>query len=258
MNDTPVFAYIERLTQVNARYQYLDLAVDDESIKQIRPGQSLLVRLEDRDPLKEQWDPYLREHWWPVGLTEQGMLRVERPRDQDYQLRQFLSLIGPVGKPYRFRRSLRNVLLIAYNTEPTPLTIMAPLLKRNGVSTTMVLLGIAREYDTAHLPEEIEVIHGDERLSWEEQVMTLGWADQVFVVVGHGDEPQRFTEVVEMIQEKRFDIPKNYLFGVFQPVMPCGTGACFACMVRTKDGPVPACQEGPAFDLTQVILPGPV
>ncbi|MFW5749000.1 MAG: dihydroorotate dehydrogenase electron transfer subunit, partial [Chloroflexota bacterium] len=32
---------------------------------------------------------------------------------------------------------------------------------------------------------------------------------------------------------------------------PCGTGACTACTLQTRQGSVLACTEGPAFDLTQ-------
>jgi hypothetical protein len=49
-------------------------------------------------------------------------------------------------------------------------------------------------------------------------------------------------------------VPKNYLFGVFQPVMPCGTGACQSCMLRANQGTSLICVDGPAYDLTQVDL----
>ena len=248
-------AYIERVRRINKHYQHLELASVDAAYQNMKPGQSILARLVDKNPQIEHWDPYLREHWWPVGMTDSGTLRVERPAHMVYEPGQLLSLMGPVGQPYRFRKSLRNVLLIAYNTEPTPLVIMSPLLKKNGINTTLVLLGIAREYDTAHLPPEIEIIRGDERLNWEGQVMTLGWADQIFAVVGHGDEPLRFAEVLRMVSDKRHDIPANVLFGVFQPEQPCGLGACHACPIRTKSGLKLCCTEGPAFDLTTVHLP---
>jgi hypothetical protein len=249
-------AYIERVRQINSHYQHLELRAVDESLQRIKPGQSLLVRLVDRNPEIEHWDPYLREHWWPVGFTANNTLLIERPMTQRYEPGQFLSILGPVGEHYKFRKSLRNVLLVAYDTPPTPLTIMLPMLLKNRISATLVLLGSAREYDTAHLPPEIEVVRGDEKMSWEGQVMTLGWADQVFAVVGQDDELYRFGQLFTLIREKRVDMPENYLFGIFQPVMPCGIGACHACMLRIKgDAPQPLCVKGPAFDLTQVILP---
>lgn len=254
MKDTS--AYIERVRQINAQFQHLELAAVDDSLKRIKPGHSLLVRQVDRDPALESWHPYLREQWWPVGFTAGGTLLIERPITQTYQPGQFLSILGPVGEPYKFRKSLRNVLLIAWNTPPTPLTIMLPLLLKNRISATLVLLGAARTYDTAHLPPEIEIVRGDDSLTWEGQVMTLGWADQVFAVVGQDDELYRFGQLTAMIREKRIDIPEQYLFGIFQPLLPCGIGACHACLIRMKgEAPHPLCIKGPALDLTQVILP---
>ncbi|MGB1285861.1 MAG: hypothetical protein ACPG7F_04945 [Aggregatilineales bacterium] len=249
-------AILERVRRINADYQSLELAVTEPAFLSMKPGQSLLARAIDKNPEIEYWDPYLREQWWRSGTTtDDNLLRVERPAHLVYEPGQLFSLMGPVGQPYRFRRNLRNVLLVAYNTEPTPLVIMAPLLKKNGINTTLVLLGIAREYDTAHLPAEIEIIRGDDKLEWDNKVMTLGWADQIFVVVGHGDELQRFAEVAAMIRDKRHDVPAAVLFGVFQPILPCGTGACAACTVRTKDGLKLTCVDGPAFDLMSVKLP---
>jgi len=252
MKDSP--AIIERIRRLNANYQQLDLAIEDESLRQIRPGQSLLARLVPPHAEEDTWDPYLREQWWCVGTTASGALIVERPATSEYTPGQIVSVLGPIGSPYRFRRSLRNVLLIAYDTEPIPLTITAPLLKKHNISTTLVLLGKARDYDTTHLDEEIEIITGDGNLNWDEMVMTLGWADQVFVVVGQDDEMMRFAEVVRIITERRNHIPDNYLFGVFQPIQPCGIGACMACMIRTKEGLQAVCTKGPAFDLKQVLL----
>jgi hypothetical protein len=54
--------------------------------------------------------------------------------------------------------------------------------------------------------------------------------------------------------ELRAEIPSNYLFGVFQPILPCGVGACGACMIKAKGGSPLVCTQGPAFDLTEVNL----
>ena len=87
--------------------------------------------------------------------------------------------------------------------------------------------------------------------------MTVGWADQVFAVVNRGNELAEFKQILSQFNELRNKVPQNYLFGVFQPQVPCGTGACYACMLKTRinDGTSLICTDGPAFDLTKVILP---
>jgi hypothetical protein len=247
MKETEVI--IERVKRVSNDFQHLELAVD-ETLSRIKPGQSFLARL------TEAWHPYLRSHWWPVGIKGDKII-VERPVGERYEPGQIVNVIGLIGQPYRFRRTLRNVLLVAYHTPPTPLLMMIPWLLGNTVSVTIVLLGSARQYTTNHLPPEVEIIQGDEEeddLSWPNQVMSIGWADQVFVAVAQDDELRHFDQIMERFKDRRADIPQNYLFGIFQPVLPCGAGACNACMVRLRKETSRACMEGPAFDLTQVIL----
>ncbi len=249
-----VEGYIERIRRLNPDYQILELALDGEVLHKLKPGQTLLARLANPDSEITTWHPYLREQWWPAGFTPNNLLLVEQPFSHRYQPGQVVELLGPVGEPYRFRPSLRNVLLLAYDTAPTPLTIMTRRLLHHDISVTLVLLGSARDYRTDHLPEEVEVVHGEDGLAWPERLMTLGWADQIFAVVNPDGERLNFGEVLRMVQQERIEVPKHYLFGVFQPLLPCGVGACHACMVRQKGQLIPVCRKGPALDLTQVNL----
>lgn len=240
-------AIIERVSRLNAHYQRLHLATEDY-LNDIKPGQTVLARLTER------WDPYLREQWWPVEVAPNRLV-VERPGHIRYEPGQSVSLLGIVGQPYRYRRTLRNVLLLAYDAAPTPLVMSMGWLLSNQIGVTLVLAGTATEYPTQHLPPEIEVQQADETLSWPNRVMTVGWADQVFVVVGQNDEMGYFERIWSLFKELRAEIPKSYLFGVFQPVQPCGIGACQACMTPLRGGESSLiCTDGPAVDLTQVNL----
>jgi hypothetical protein len=237
-------AIIERISRVNDTHQQLHLAVD-ASLLHMKAGQSLLARVSER------WDPYLREQWWPVIITKHAVI-VERLAAERYEPGQVVNLLGVIGQPYRFRRTLRNVLLIAYEAPPTPLLMTIPALLANRVSVTLLLLGNATRYGTQHLPPEVEILQGDSDLNWANRVTTVGWADQVFVTVKREGEINYFQRVWTTFQELRAEIPQSYLFGVFQPMLPCGIGACQACMVRMKGEPALTCSDGPALDLTQV------
>jgi len=241
-------AVIERITRLNEYYQRVHLAVED-FITEIKPGHSLLARM-----LPERWDPYLREHWWPVAVSPNNIV-VERPGNIRYEPGQVVSLLGLVGEPFRYKRTLRNVLLVAYDTAPTPLVMSIPALIANGISVTLVLAGAAAQYPTNHLPPELEVLHADAELGWPNRVMTVGWADQIFVAVKGDDELGHFARVWSIFRELRAEIPKMYLFGVFQPIQPCGVGACHACMIPMRGAePCLICTDGPAVDLTTVKL----
>jgi hypothetical protein len=236
---------IERVRQVNETHQHLDLAVEPWLVE-IKPGQSVLARM------TETWDPYLREQWYPVAVSK-TLLTIERPLTTTYTPGHVVDLLGVIGQPYRFRKTLRNVLLLAYNTEPTPLIMMIGMLIKNRVSVTLVLLGDAAQYGTTHLPPEVEVLKGDHEMNWTNRVTTVGWADQVFAVVPQADEAGHFRRLYELFTQLRADIPHGHLWGVFRPPLPCGIGACSSCMVRIKGEQHPTCTQGPAFDLSLVM-----
>lgn len=246
-------AIVERIKRVNRGYQRLELAVD-RSLASLLPGQALLTRRISKDYEAENWHPYLRDLCFPVEILASNMLVVERPAREQFVPGQLLSILGPIGKPLRFRQKLRNLLLLAYETPPTPLLLMLPHLLAQGTSLTMVTLGAARDYDCTHLPEELEIIQAGDDHSWHDMVMTLGWADQVFVLVGEGPELARFAEVMQLIRSRRNDVPANTIFGIFQRLMPCGVGACQACMLPVRGSAKLQCLDGPAFDLTQLRL----
>ncbi len=246
-------AYIERIKRVNRDYQRLELAVD-RKLSSLRAGQALLVRRMDKDYESEHWDPYLRELWFPVDTQASNILVIEQPAGAQYRPGQLLSIMGPVGKPFRFHQKLRNILLIAYHSTPAALLMMLPPLLDRQVSITLVLMGSAREYETSHLPSEVEIIQAEDNLSWNDMVMTLGWADQVFAAVGHGDEFKYFGDVMQVMRERRNDVPANFIFGVLQRQLPCGVGACHACMLNLQGTQKLQCLDGPAFDLTTLRL----
>lgn len=244
-------AYIERIRRVNRGHQRVELAVD-KSLSAMLAGQAMLVRRIDKDYENERWDPYLRELWRPVDILASNIVVVERPASAHYLPGQLLSILGPVGQPYRFRQKLRNILLIAHDTTPAALLLMLPPLLAKQVSITLVLMGKARQYETSHLPEEVEVVQAEDDLTWPEMVMTIGWADQVFVLVGQGDDIRAFQDILQLMRERHSEIPANYVFGVSQRALPCGVGACHACVLNLRGSQKLACLDGPAFDLTDL------
>lgn len=245
MNETQ--AIIERVRRVSDTHQRLSLAVDP-AVLQIKPGQSILVRL------TESWDPYLREHWWPVGV-EKNLLLVERPGNIRYTPGAIVSVMAPVGSPFRFRKTLRSILLLAYDCEPTPLMMTVPALLANKVSVTLLLLGTAKNYSTEHLPPEVEILRGEgDSLNWQNRVTTIGWADQVLITVAPEDEDAHFRTMWQLFSDLRADIPPNYLFAVHNPPLPCGVGACSACTLKIHNSTALVCVDGPAVDMTKASL----
>jgi len=237
-------AIIERVRRISDSTQRLDVAV--EGANRVQPGQQFLARL------TESWDPYLREPWIPVK-THKNTVTFERPTGTVYHPGQVAHLIGPVGQPIPLTESARTLLLIAYDTTPASLLMLAGAALKRKMSVTLALVGAARYYALEALPPELEIVRGDERGEWPEQRANITWADQI-VAAALPPDTSRYSKLLEMALRVRVELPHGYVSGLFQPPMPCGIGACRACLVACHRQEVMACIEGPAFDLLRVTL----
>ncbi len=234
-------AIIERVRRVSATVQRLDVSVN-KAHRNSRPGQLFLART------AISLDPYLREPWIPVR-RDGSYLVFERPAGQTFAIGQVVSLLGPVGKPIPLRETTRTVLLIAYEATPASLLMLAEAALKQGAAATLALIGAALHYPLEALPEELEIVRGDDHGSWPDQPETLKWAEQIFAVAPPPFEVGAYAQLLDRIREARLEVPPQHVFGLFQPPMPCGVGACQACLVRCGGEEVAACIEGPAFDL---------
>jgi dihydroorotate dehydrogenase electron transfer subunit len=239
-------AIIERVRRVSAAVQRLDLAVDKLQ-RNIGAGQIYLART------TESLDPYLREPWVPVQRTN-STITIERPATQQYSPGQDVNLLGPIGKPIPLRDTVKTLLLIAYDSAPTSLIMLAEHALAKKLSVAIALLGAAVHYPLEGLPTEIEVIRGDNNGAWPNQQETLKWADQVVAVAPPPFDTNFYTDLLKLSRVNRIDVPSNYLYGLMQPPLPCGIGACQACLIRCGKDELPACIDGPAFDLTTLSL----
>lgn len=247
--------YIDSIKQINSSTQHIEVIVPPELLS-LLPGQSVLAREALKRYEINRWEPYLRERWWPMMMKSDNRLVFERPIERRYRPQEIYSLLSPIGQPLRFRRRREMILLLAYDTVPSPLLYMLCWLKREDhTQISLLLAGSAQKYDTRHLPEEVEVIPVNDDLRWEQDIWTVGQATQIFVVVNQGDENLRMARVKKRIMAMRTEMPDNFLIGLFQSLIPCGIGACDACLLRVDGKYQHACTSGPGFDLMQVKLP---
>ncbi|HVO43311.1 MAG TPA: hypothetical protein VMT34_11840 [Aggregatilineales bacterium] len=238
-------AIIERVRRISPTLQRLDLAVEAVQ-KGVRPGQLFLVRA------IESLDPYLREPWTPIRV-EGRAITVERPAITTYVPGQVISILGPVGKPIALREATQSLLLLACESTPSALLYLAETAIGKGMVVTLVLLGAARSYPLDALPEEMEIVRGEtHKLVWPERERIIRWADHIVAVAPPPFDLPFYADLLALIRKVRLDAAPGYAVGLFQPPMPCGVGACGACLIRRQGGEVTACIEGPAFDLTEI------
>lgn len=234
-------AIIERVWRIAPDVQRLELRTD-EALRHLEAGQSLLAA----------GSSYLREQWLPVEVG-QNTLTVERPMTSTYAPGQTVSLLGPVGNKFPWNHQKR-LLLIAYDTYPTPLLMLAHKALRQNAAVAFILLGKARDYPVAGMPAAVEVIPGHDTAVWPDRDATLLWADQIFAVANDAFSQEHFSELFQMTKNLKMNLPMNTFYGVMTPLQPCGTGACMACMIRGKTSNKLVCVDGPAFDLTEIFL----
>lgn len=240
-------AIIERVRRVGSGWQQLMLAVEDTALEHIKPGQTLLVKA------SKALDPYLRENWIPIGFdAEQRTLQVEIPLKTAYTPGEAVSIIGPVGSAFPVRAGIRHLLLIAQEDAPTRLLFLMASALRSGISVTLVLAGTTQNYPINTLPPQVEVIQSSDVLTWPSQQQTFIWADQVFIVTRSVFWEKYYLPIFYAANKSRPALPAGFLHGVFDLPLPCGTGACMACMVRCLNGDRLVCSDGPAFDLASI------
>ena len=241
-------AIVQSIKRLSTKFQQVNFASDQE-LGSMYPGQALLARAK-RMRLENRWHPYLRDVWYPTHVY-QGHLTVDLPMTYSWQIGDVVDLVGPIGQPFKFKRSVKHVLLIAYNMPPNPLLMFIPTLLGNQIDVTLALLGNSNQYPSQYLPADVKVIYSEDKyhpLAWRDQVITVGYADQVIAVVPSGNRYAGFYDLWQLFTRLRATM-NNYLYGMFHDVAPCGVGACHLCMFYTHRGDQLACQDGTVFDL---------
>ncbi len=232
---------VERVWQAAPGVQRLALAAPSP-IAQLEAGQALLAEVPNA---------YLREVWTPIDAHENQLI-IETA---DYfSPGMQVDVIGPVGQPVPWANGQR-VLLLALDTSPVPLLHLAHVALRKTAEVALVLVGGAQAYPFAGLPPAVEIIQADTLADWPDYLATLAWPDQVFGVLHPVFGPDQAALLFHLAQQSRgMTLPPEFLYMLPNLPLPCGTGACLACLWRTKTGAKRLCTDGPALDITDMHL----
>lgn len=231
-----------------------------------RPGQFVMVRCAEEG----SYDPLLRR---PLALhrldRSQGLvellvrivgrgtawLAVRRPGDP-------LDIFGPLGRGFALHRKTRNLLLVAGGMGIAPLMAAADEGLARGCAVTLVL-GARNEgelYPPALIPPQVEVHLATDDGSCGRACLApailedadlglLTWADQVFAC---GPRPM-LAALAPIVRAGLLRSRAGFAQVSLEAFMACGVGVCLGCVVRTRKGLERVCQEGPVFDLLDVV-----
>jgi dihydroorotate dehydrogenase electron transfer subunit len=160
-----------------------------------------------------------------------------------------IGLFGPLGNGYHIYPESRNLLLVAGGNGIAPLYFLAQAALQQSYSATL-LYGTAGEKRCPISPAiNLVSCTEDGTVGYSGRVTDLireyiERADQIFAC---GPLPM-YQTMAQMPELK--DKPVQVSLEVR---MGCGLGVCYGCTIKTKQGLRQVCQDGPVFNLEDII-----
>jgi len=164
-----------------------------------------------------------------------------------------VELLGPLGNSYSIHPSSENLLLVAGGIGIAPLRFLAQQALNQGCSVRLLLgASTANQLYLRHLlPPKVElIITTKDGTTGKKGMITdllpdfIGWADQIFAC---GPLPM-YKAMAQMPELKGKPVQVS-----LEVRMGCGRGVCYGCTVKTKDGLKQVCQDGPVFNLDDIL-----
>lgn len=162
-----------------------------------------------------------------------------------------IDLLGPLG--HGFSVQSRHLLLVAGGIGIAPLVALAENELARGAHITLILGAPTQDqlYPPHLLPHGIDVLVATEDGSVGEKGMATdllanftGKADQVFAC-----GPVAMYEVMS----SQTSIKGKSVQVSMEARMGCGFGVCLGCSIETRQGMKLVCQDGPVFELEDII-----
>ncbi|MFC1924311.1 dihydroorotate dehydrogenase electron transfer subunit [Chloroflexota bacterium] len=218
-----------------------------------RPGQFVMVRCGDR------YDPPLRR---PLSINKvangkqialffktvgKGTEWLSRCQAGDH-----VNLLGPLGNGFSIQPSSSNLLLVAGGIGIAPLVFLAEKALKKRYSVTLLMGARHYLYPNEQLPSKINLhIFTEDGSEGKKGMVTdfiadfIPWADQIFTC---GPAPM-YQSIASQSNLKGKSVQIS-----LEARMGCGLGACYSCTIKTKKGMRQVCQDGPVFELDDVLL----
>ena len=164
-----------------------------------------------------------------------------------------IDLLGPLGNGFAIRPGSHNLLLVAGGIGIAPLCFLAQeaLYQEHSVTLLLGAPTANQLYSSHFLPPEAELIVATEDgTTGKKGIITdllpdfIDRADQIFacgptsMYRAIASQSQHLLKPVQISLEVR---------------MGCGRGVCYGCTVKTKNGLKHVCQDGPVFDLDNIL-----
>ncbi len=219
-----------------------------------RPGQFVMVRCGDG------LDPLLRRPLSIHRVADKGQIAllfsvVGRGTEWLSQCQEgdSLDLLGPLGRGFSAPPPSRRLLLVAGGIGIAPLVFAAEKALREGCSPTLLMgaQNASSLYPGSLLPSSIGLITATEDGSEGKRGMVTDFIadfiDQADQILACGP-----TSMYQAIAAQRQLEGKSVQVSL-EVRMGCGRGVCYGCTIKTKKGLRQVCQDGPVFELGEIV-----
>ena len=163
-----------------------------------------------------------------------------------------VEIIGPMGNGYKIHPTAHNLLLLAGGMGIAPLRFLADEAIKRGLLVTLLRgTPTKHRYPAKLLPSGIKLVTVTEDGSVGQKGLItdilpdyIDLADQVFAC---GPVPMyRAMALMPELKGKPVQLSLEVRMG-------CGRGVCYGCSIKTKKGRKQVCQDGPVFDLDDIL-----
>ncbi len=216
----------------------------------LKPGQFIMVRCGEntllRRPLSihQSDDNRIALFYAVVGSGTKWLSECEADNKVD--------ILGPLGNGFSVEADSKNLLLVAGGMGIAPLYFLAQEYSKQKYDV-ILLYGTA---DDKRYPvtSEIEMVAATEDGTVGHKGMItdllpdfIPWADQIFAC---GPVPM-YRNMAQRKQE--LGLGGKSVQISLEARMGCGRGICYACTIKTRAGLKKVCQDGPIFNLNDIL-----
>lgn len=215
-----------------------------------KPGQFVMVRCGENDehPLRRPLSIHQREGdkiALLFNVVGEGTQWLSQRKSGDK-----LDLLGPLGNGFSISPDSNKLLLVAGGIGIAPLYFLAEEAAKQGLSVTLLYGASSAAQLYPHLPD-VKIITATEDGSAGTKGMITDYLpdfikdfDQLFAC-----GPLAMYQTMAKMSELKSKSAQISL----EVRMGCGLGVCYGCTVKTKNGLKQVCQDGPIFELNDIL-----
>jgi dihydroorotate dehydrogenase electron transfer subunit len=217
----------------------------------VKPGQFVMVRCGENDehPLRRPFSIHQREGKKIAllfNIVGGGTQWLSQRTSGDN-----LDLLGPLGNSFSIYPNSKRLLMLAGGIGIAPLVFLAEEAVKRGLAVTLLYGASTASQLYPKPPDAVELITTTEDGSAGKKGMITDLlpdftndADQTFAC-GPLAMYQTMAKMSEL-KTKSVQISLEVRMG-------CGLGVCYGCTVKTKNGLKQVCQDGPIFELNDIL-----